>query len=350
MAHPGALPATSRLPPIPGREGPALVVGIPPQNPSRGSLRDSGSGSERERGRSWGCAREPQRGQELALGPCHPSRGLQLPSPLDSCWNPSLAVPGETPRALPAVPIVRLPSEPPPGRAPLGREEPDADGSPRGMSFPGWMSWKSCLAAAPSSLWGSPLPVSRCPACGCPLHVVSWLRAALPPRSSPLPGSLPGPFPSLSLPARETGAFLPQGLLGPGIAPAAPSPPGGVTGCPEGSGEGEVGSVGTWGLKWQRPPCQDLGEPSPALRLSRIFPARTGPRGGLGGPPGQGGTGGDFPRCQQGGGSCFQVPKAGVVAPKESFPGVLPLLFCLIRRIHSRVPLPGAVSSVWNKR
>lgn len=245
MAHPGALPATSRLPPIPGREGPALVVGIPPQNPSWGSLRDSGSGSERERGRSWGCAREPQRGQELALGPCHPSRGLQLPSPLDSCWNPSLAVPGETPRALPAVPIVRLPSEPPPGRAPLGREEPDADGSPRGMSFPGWMSWKSCLAAAPSSLWGSPLPVSRCPACGCPLHVVSWLRAALPPRSSPLPGSLRGHSRASRCPPGRRGHSYLRDCLGQGLLRPLLRPPGGSPGAQRSQ---ERERLDQWGL------------------------------------------------------------------------------------------------------
>lgn len=130
--------------------------------------------------------------------------------------------------------------------------------------------------------------------------------------------------------------------------------PTGVTGCPEGSAEGEVGSVGTrGGLKWWRPPCQDPGEPSTALWLSRIFPARTGRRGGLGGPSGQGRTGGDFPRCQRGGGSCFQVPKGGCGAQGEfswCFASFFFFFFCLIRRIHSRVPLPGAVSGVWNKR
>lgn len=133
----------------------------------------------------------------------------------------------------------------PPGRAPLGREEPDADGSPRGMSFPGWMSWKSCLAAAPSSLWGSPLPVSRCPACGCPLHVVSWLRAALPPRSSPLPGSLRGHSRASRCPPGRRGHSYLRDCLGQGLLRPLLRPPGGSPGAQRGQ---ERERLDQWGL------------------------------------------------------------------------------------------------------
>lgn len=127
---------------------------------------------------------------------------------------------------------------------------------------------------------------SRCPACGRP--------------RSPRPGSLrggraepPGPFPSLRLPAGEPGALLPQGLPATGTAPAAPSPRGDRR-VPRGlrGGGGWIGAaLGTRASGWQRPPRRHPGEPSPALRLSRIFPPRTRPRGGLGGPWARGGPG-----------------------------------------------------------
>ncbi|KAI1230111.1 hypothetical protein IHE44_0010503, partial [Lamprotornis superbus] len=141
LAHPGLLLATSQLP---GREGSALVAGTP-----------------------------------------HIPAGLwiQVGIPRLPCWIPA----GER---IPSA-SSRVATRAPHGRAPAGWEELGAAGSPRWMSFPGWMS----RVLLPPHFGGSQSPF---PSMWLPLHVASWLQG--------------------HCRAREPGAFLPQGLL------ATPSP------------------------------------------------------------------------------------------------------------------------------
>lgn len=208
----------------------------------------------------------------------------------------------------------RVATRAPRGRAPAGWEELGAAGSPRGMSFPGWRG----RVLLPPHFGGSQSPF---PSMWLPLHAVSW--------------------PQGRCRAREPGAFLPQGLL------ATPSPLEGSPGPQRGQQRGRVGSGVPWGLRFEMAAPSSPGSrraKSGPVALQDIPTQNKSPEKSLSGPWARAGLGGIFHAGTGVVGAVSKCPR-GVVAPEESFPGVLPLccFFCW------RWPLPGAVLSVWNK-
>lgn len=183
------------------------------------------------------------------------------------------------------------------------------------------------------------------------LHVVSWLRAALPPRSSPRPGSLRGHSRASRCPPGSRGHSYLRDRLGQGSLRPLLRPHGGHR-VPRGVSRGRSWISGdSGGFEMAVPSLPGSGRAQRCPAAFQDIPSQDrSPWGSRWSPRARAGLGVTFHAVSGVVGAVSKCPR-GVVAPKESFPGVLPLFFfCLIRRIHSRVPLPGAVSGVWNKR